>query len=60
MLVLYIYTGRKTSSYIVFNQVRPIDHFTHVPVLVSQSSAESEYNVACTAVIELALFINAQ
>ena len=27
----------------------PIDHDTHVPGPVDQSSAESEYNAACTA-----------
>ena len=33
-----------------------IDHCTHVPGTVSQYSAESEYNAACTAVIDLAHF----
>ena len=27
----------------------PIDHVTHVPGPVDQSSAESEYNASCTA-----------
>ena len=31
----------------------PIDHFTHVPGIISQYSAESEYNVAFTAVMAL-------
>ena len=32
----------------------PIDHGTHFPVPFYQSSVESEYNVACTAVMDLA------
>ena len=35
----------------------PIYHGTHVPVTVAQSSAESEYNTACTTVINSAHFI---
>ena len=35
-------TGRIIGSYIVFYQVGPIDHCTHVPDPVAQSSAESE------------------
>ena len=35
-------TGRSTGAYIIFYQGGPIDHGTHVPVQVSQSSAESE------------------
>ena len=42
--------------YIIFYQGGPIDHGTHVPGLVAQSSAESEYNVACTAGMALAHF----
>ena len=34
----------------------PIDHGTHVPGPVAQSSAESEYNIACTAGMALAHF----
>ena len=34
----------------------PIDHVTHVPGPVSQSSAEIEYNEACTAGMALAHF----
>ena len=49
-------TGRSTGAYIIFYQVGPIDHGTHVPVPVSQSSAESEYNEACTAGMALAHF----
>ena len=40
----------------IFYQSGPIEHDTHVPGPVSQSSAESEYNAACTAVIDLAHF----
>ena len=42
-------TGRSTGAYIIFYQGGPIDHGTHVPIPVAQSSAESEYNTACTA-----------
>ena len=42
-------TGRSTGAYIIFYQGGKIDHGTHVPGPVSQSSAESEYNSACTA-----------
>ena len=34
-------TGRITGSYIIFYQVGTIDHGTHFPRLVAQSSAES-------------------
>ena len=40
----------------IFYQGGPIDHATHVPVPVSQSSSESEYNAACTAGMALAYF----
>ena len=49
-------TGRSTGAYIIFYQGGKIDHGTHVPGLVSQSSAESEYNAACTAGMALAHF----
>ena len=49
-------TGRITGAYIIFYQVGPIDHGTHVPGPVSQSSAESEYNGECTAGMALAHF----
>ena len=32
-------TGRSTGAYIIFYQGGPIDHVTHVPVQVDQSSA---------------------
>ena len=44
-------TGRSTGAYIIFYQCGTIDHGTHVPGPVSQLSAESEYNTACTAVM---------
>ena len=49
-------TGRSTGAYIIFYQGGLIDHGTHVPVPVAQSSAESEYNAACTAGMALAHF----
>ena len=49
-------TGRSTLAYIIFYQGGPIDHGTHVPGPVAQSSAESEYNAACTAVMALSHF----
>ena len=39
-------TGRSKGAYIVFYHVVPIDHCTHVPGPVAQSTAESKYNVA--------------
>ena len=45
-----------TGAYIIFYQGGKIDHGTHVPVPVAQSSAESEYNAACTAGMALAHF----
>ena len=49
-------TGRITGAYIIFYQVGTLDHCTRIPVSVAQSSAESEYNVACTARMNLAHF----
>ena len=49
-------TGRSTGAYIIFYQGVRIDHGTHVPGPVSPSSAESEYNAACTAAMALANF----
>ena len=49
-------TGRSTGAYIIFYQGGPIDHNTHVPGPVAQSSAEREYNAACTAGMALAHF----
>ena len=49
-------TGRSTGAYIIFYQGGQIDHVTHVPGTVAQSSSESEYNAACTAGISLAHF----
>ena len=50
------YTGRSTGAYIIFYQVGPIDHGTHVPGPVAQSNTESEYNVVCTSGMYLAHF----
>ena len=49
-------TGRSTGAYIIFYQGGPIDHDTHVPGPVSQSSSESENNAACTVGMDLAHF----
>ena len=49
-------TGRSTGAYIIFYQGGPIDHSTHVPWPVDQSSTESEYNAECTAGMALAHF----
>ena len=49
-------TGRSTGAYIIFYQGGPIDHGTHVPLPAAQSSADSEYNAACTAGMDLADF----
>ena len=49
-------TGRSTGAYTIFYQGGPIDHSTHVLGPVAQSSAESEYNAACTAGMALAHF----
>ena len=47
-------TGRSTGAYIIFYQGGPIDHGTHVPGPVAKSSAEIEYNEACTKGMALA------
>ena len=49
-------TGRSTGAYIILYQRGPIDHGTHVTGPVAHSSAESEYNTACTAGMALAYF----
>ena len=49
-------TGRSTGAYTIFYQGGPIDHGTHVPGPVSQSSAESDYNSECTEGMALAHF----
>ena len=50
-------TGISTGVYIIFYQGGPIYHGTHVPGPVSQPSAESEYNAACTAGMALSHFM---
>ena len=52
----FLDTGRSTGAYIIFYQGGPIDHGTHVPGPVAQYSAESEYNAACTAGMDLSHF----
>ena len=49
-------SGKSTGAYNIFYQGGPIDHGTHVPGPVAQSSIESEYNAACTAGMVLAHF----
>ena len=49
-------TGISTGAYIIYYQGVPIEHCTYVPGKVAQSSAESEYNAACTAGMDLAHF----
>ena len=49
-------TGRSKGAYIIFYQGGQIDHGTHVTGPVSKSSAESEYNEACTSGMALAYF----
>ena len=49
-------TGISTGAYNIVYQGGPIDHGTHVPGPVAQSSAESEYNSACTAGMALSCF----
>ena len=49
-------TGRSTGANIIFYQAGPIDHRTNGPGPVAQSSAESEYNAACTTGMALAHF----
>ena len=49
-------TVRITGAYIIFYQGGLIYHGTHVPGPVAKSSAESEYNAACTAGMALAYF----
>ena len=49
-------TRRSTGAYIILYQGGPIHHGTHITGPVAQSSAESEYNAACTAGMSLAHF----
>ena len=49
-------TRRSTGAYIIFYQGGKIDHCTHVPGPVSQSSAKSEYNTEFTEGMALAHF----
>ena len=47
-------TGRSTGTYIIFYRGGTIDHGKHVPVIFSQSIAESYYNAEFTAGMALA------
>ena len=49
-------TRRSTGAHNIFYQGGSIDHGTHVPGPAAQSSAESEYNAACTVGMDLAHF----
>ena len=49
-------TERSKGAYIIYYQGGPINHGTHVPGPGAQSSAEIEYNAACTAGMALAHF----
>ena len=49
-------TGKSTEACIILYPGGPIEHGTHVPGPVSQYSAESEYNAACTTGMPLAYF----
>ena len=49
-------TGRSIGACIILYQGGTIDHGTHVPGPVAQSSAESEYNAACNSGMSLAHF----
>ena len=50
------YTGKSTLAYIIFYQGGPVQHGTHVPGRVVQSSSESEYNAECTTGMALSHF----
>ena len=49
-------SGRSTGAYIIFYQGGTIDRGTYVLGPIAQSSAESDYNIACTKGIALAHF----
>ena len=49
-------TGRSIRAYNIFYQCVPIEHGTHFTGPVDQSSAERDYNVACSEGIALAPF----
>ena len=50
-------TGRSTGSYIVYYQVVPIYSFARVPGPFAKYSADSEYNIACNALMALSHFM---
>ena len=49
-----VQTLAEVQEHIIFYQGGPINHGTHVPGPVAQSSEESEYNAACTTGMVLA------
>ena len=49
-------TGRSTGAYIIFYKGCTNDHGTYVTGPVAQSTAEIEYNTACTSGMYLAHF----
>ena len=55
MTVLSRYWNEYRSIYCVYQGV-PINNCTHVPGSVSQSSSESDYNAACTSLMNVAHF----
>ena len=52
----FTYNGIITGACIIFYQGGPIDHITHIPGPVAQSSAEIEYNEECIAGMALLHF----
>ena len=63
LMDLYYYSWKdcpdtqiSTGSYIIFHQGGTIDHGTHVPGPVAQSSTESEYNTTWNTGMDLAHF----
>ena len=55
MTVLSRYWHEYRSIYCVYQGV-PINNCTHVPGSVSQASSESDYNAACTSLMNVAHF----
>ena len=52
----YLYISISTGACIIFYQGGTIDNCTHVSDPVAHYIAESEYNAACTAEMDLAHF----
>ena len=49
-------TEISTEAYIIFYQGGPIDHGTPIPLPFDESSKKSEYNISCTAGMDLENF----